>query len=76
MVHAQKLNADVDDDDDDDFVEEEDLDPRVQEELERLNSCTDEINQVNRLGRKHRNLRTRRRMFSQKWTISLVKQDK
>jgi hypothetical protein len=27
-------------------------------------------------GMRHRNLRTRRRMFIQKWTISLVKQGK
>ena len=29
-----------------DLDEDEELDPRVQDELERLNSCTDEINQV------------------------------
>jgi hypothetical protein len=27
-------------------VEEEELDPRVQQELEKLNSCTDEINRL------------------------------
>ena len=27
-------------------VEEEELDPRVQEELEKLNNCTDEINRL------------------------------
>ena len=27
-------------------VEEEELDPRVQEELEKLNHCTDEINRL------------------------------
>ena len=42
-----ELTVDNDDNDVDDFDEEEELDPRVQEELEHLNTRTDEINQVN-----------------------------
>ena len=35
-----------DDNDDDNDLDEEEIDPRVEDELERLNACTDEINQV------------------------------
>jgi hypothetical protein len=43
MSARNDLNGD--DEKGDDYDDEE-LDPRVQEELERLNTCTDEINQV------------------------------
>lgn len=39
------MNAVSDKEDDDPFGDEE-LDPRVQVELEKLNACTDEINKV------------------------------
>ncbi len=40
------LQSQEDAEDECDLDEDEELDPRVQDELERLNSCTDEINQV------------------------------
>lgn len=48
MSARNELNVGDDDDNDNDneAYDDEELDPRVQEELEHLNTCTDEINQV------------------------------
>ena len=43
ISHSNEVD---DEDEGDEGLDDEELDPRVQEELERLNSCTDEINQV------------------------------
>ena len=46
MINSHNQVDGEDDVDNECLDDDEELDPRVQDELERLNTCTDEINQV------------------------------